>query len=244
MSTKDKRQSTVNMEIIGVSESALKYIRVHIITGTLAPGQKLNEIELATALGISRAPLREAFRILENEHLVVSVPRKGCCVTGLSMKDCQDLFGVRTMMECYAVDLIGSRGIRELPSVETALEKTAELKNPEHKDAYAKFNYLRCIADFHIKLIEAAGNRKINQLYSAIFSSLARYQGLYTYIPGLMEKSQKEHEQFLRLIKRGKYATAKESLSLHINKFIPLIEEQMRSLERVERNGIRETVMF
>jgi DNA-binding GntR family transcriptional regulator len=232
------------MEIIGVSESALKYIRVHIITGALAPGQKLNEIELAKFLGISRAPLREAFRILENEHLVVSIPRKGCCVTGLSMKDCQEIFGVRTMMECFAVDLIGSHGIRELPNVEEALEKTAELKNPENTDAYAKFNYLRSIADFHITLVEAAGNRKINQLYNAIFSGLARYQSLYTYIPGLMEKSQKEHEHFLKLIKKGKYATAKESLSLHINKFIPLIEEKVRSLEKIEKNGICETVMF
>jgi DNA-binding GntR family transcriptional regulator len=232
------------MEIIGVSEGALKYIRVHIITGALSPGQKLNEIELAKSLGISRAPLREAFRILENEHLVVSIPRKGCCVTGLSMQDCQEIFGVRTMMECYAIDLIGSRGIRDLPNVETALEKTAELKNPEDTDAYAKFNYLRAIADFHIKVIEAAGNRKINQLYNAIFSSLARYQSLYTYIPGLMEKSHKEHEHFLKLIKKGKYTAAKESLSAHINKFIPLIEEKVRSLEKIEKNGICETAMF
>jgi DNA-binding GntR family transcriptional regulator len=232
------------MEIIGVSESALKYIRVHIITGTLVPGQKLNEIELARSLGISRAPLREAFRILENEHLVVSIPRKGCCVTGLSMQDCQDIFGVRTMMERFAVDLIESRGIRELPNVEKTLEKTAELRNPENADAYGKFNYLRSIADFHIKLIEAAGNRKVNQLYNAIFPSLARYQSLYTYMPGLMEESQKEHEHFLKLIKRGKYPAAKESLSLHINKFIPLIEEKVRGLERPEKNGMSETAMF
>jgi DNA-binding GntR family transcriptional regulator len=217
------------MEIIGVSEGALKYIRVHIITGALSPGQKLNEIELAKSLGISRAPLREAFRVLENEHLVVSIPRKGCCVAGLSMQDCEEIFAVRTMMECYAIDLIESRGIRELPIVEKALEKTAKLKNPEDTNAYRKFDYLRAIADFHIKLIEAAGNRKISQLYNAIFSSLARYQSLYTYIPGLMEKSQKEHEQLLKLIKKGKHATAKESLSAHINKFIPLIEKKVRT---------------
>jgi DNA-binding GntR family transcriptional regulator len=59
-----------------------------------------------------------------------------------------------------------------------------------------------------------------------------------------MEKSQKEHEHFLKLIKKGKYATAKESLSLHINKFIPLIEEKVRSLEGLEKNGTCETVMF
>lgn len=65
------------MEVFGVKESVVQYLRSNIITGELAAGQILNELELSSLLGISRPPLREAFRIVKNEHVIVSIPRKG-----------------------------------------------------------------------------------------------------------------------------------------------------------------------
>jgi DNA-binding GntR family transcriptional regulator len=65
------------METLSVTKSRVHPLRENIIIGEFAPGQKLNEIELSSRLGISRPPLREAFRLLENEHLVRSIPRKG-----------------------------------------------------------------------------------------------------------------------------------------------------------------------
>ncbi|MBW2123631.1 MAG: GntR family transcriptional regulator, partial [Deltaproteobacteria bacterium] len=69
------------MEIRGVTKSLVDYLRTQIITGNLPPGQKLNEIRLSSDLGVSRPPLREAFRILEHDRLVASIPRKGTYVT-------------------------------------------------------------------------------------------------------------------------------------------------------------------
>ena len=65
------------MEFIGLTESVIKHLRNSIITCVFTPGQKLNEIDLATRLNISRAPLREAFYALENEYLITRIPRKG-----------------------------------------------------------------------------------------------------------------------------------------------------------------------
>ena len=56
------------MKFEGVKEGVFQYLRVHIFSGDLKSGQKLNEIELASKLNISRAPLREAFRLLENDR--------------------------------------------------------------------------------------------------------------------------------------------------------------------------------
>jgi DNA-binding GntR family transcriptional regulator len=56
------------MVVMGVTQSVAQYLRENIFSGELAPGQKLNELELSSRLGVSRPPLREAFRILENEH--------------------------------------------------------------------------------------------------------------------------------------------------------------------------------
>lgn len=215
------------MKIMGVTESAGQYLRVHIITGELAPGQKLNEMELASRLDISRPPLREAFRILENEHLIVSIPRKGCYVTEVSMEEGRGIFEAREMIECFSIDLLQAKKIRDLPHVASALEETADLPAPTSSDPYEKFNYLYAIANFHIKLVESAGNPQLSRFFGSIFSNLARYQEMYVYIPGLMGKSQKDHERVLDLIERGDYGEAKEFLKAHINSFLKFIEKAL-----------------
>ena len=68
--------SNFSLEVQSLTKSVLEYIRNRIITGDLVPGQRLNENELASRLKVSRPPIREAFRVLESEHLVVSVLRK------------------------------------------------------------------------------------------------------------------------------------------------------------------------
>ncbi|MBW1715253.1 MAG: GntR family transcriptional regulator [Deltaproteobacteria bacterium] len=217
------------MEILGVTETVLDYLRTKIITGELAPGQKLNEMELSSGLKISRGPLREALRILEQEHLVVSLPRKGCYVAGISIEDFIELYEAREMLECYAIDLIGLRGKRELPEVEAALEVTADLPFPPDSDEQAKLDYLRAFADFHFKLVEAAENKRVTHFYRTIAFNLARYQFMYAYIPGLTRNSQKEHQRILDYIKTGKYEKAKRFLKSHIKAFVKLMESRVHA---------------
>jgi len=215
------------MEIMGVGESVLQYLRVHIINGEFTAGQKLNEIELSSSLGISRAPLREAFRVLENEHLVVSVSRKGSYVTEISLEDCQEVFEVREMIECASIDLIKAKGIKSLPEVASVLEKTANLHIPNSSDPHIRFQYLKAIDDFHIKLVEAAGNSRLTNFYNAIFISLARYQAMYMYETLYMDESQGAHEQTLHLINGGDYEAAKSLLKSHIAGFLELIQNKI-----------------
>lgn len=215
------------MEIIGVTKSVQNYLRVHIITRNLVPGQKLNEAEIAARLDVSRAPIREAFRILENESLVTSAPRKGCFVSEMSIKDCLDIFAVRTMIECFAIDILKADNIREVPNVAEVLKKTDDLPLPLRDDPYGKYEYLREIAAFHIQLVATSNNARLMTMYNAILPSLARYQSLYTYIPGLMDESHRDHEQILKLIAVGKHEKAKELLAAHISKFIEFVEERI-----------------
>jgi DNA-binding GntR family transcriptional regulator len=203
------------MEFKGVKEGVFQYLRVHIFSGDLMPGQKLNEIELASKLKISRAPLREAFRLLENEHLIVSIPRRGCYVSELSLEDCKEIFQVREMIECFAVDLLKVKGITALPKVSLFLEKTANLPMPDLSDPYEKFEYVKNLLHFHIKLVESAGNSKLNYFYQTIFSSLARYRSTYNPETGLAIKSHKDHNQIIKLIENKDYDHAKEIIKSH-----------------------------
>ena len=219
------------MQIKSVTETVLQDLRVKIIVGELAPGSKLNEKELSSNFGISRAPLREAFRLLESEHLVVYYPRKGSYVTEISIEKCREIYQVRTMMECFAVDLLRAKGIKDLPKVESALEETVNLVMPSNDDVYNKFDYLKAIANFHISLVESAENSQLTYFYHSIFPNLARYQSIYTYISGLMNKSYEEHKEFLRLVKGCDYDEAKNYLKCHIDKFVKIIEGKINDDE-------------
>ena len=222
------------MRILGVTWSVVEHLRDNIITSELAAGQKLNEIELSSQLGISRAPLREAFRILEEGHLVVSVPRKGCYVSDVSLEDFKGLYQAREMVECYSIDLIKEKKITAFPDIEQALHECSGAAVTPQNDRRKKLAYLRMFAKFHEKLVETAGNRQLISFYRKISLNLSRYQFMYAYLPGLTTDSQAGHSGILTLIEKGEYERAKQLLRDHIKHFVKLMEPKMLSNIRAE----------
>lgn len=200
-----------------MTKSLVEYLRNQIITGELAAGQKLNENHLSSRLDISRPPLREAFRILEHEHLVVSIPRKGTYVSNISIEDLQEVYQAREMIECYTIDLLKAKNIRDLPNVESALAKASDLSLPSTLDSEQLFIYYETMTDFHVKLVGSAGNFRMIYFYQAISSNLARYQYMHFSIPGTGRRSLEDHQQVLDFVKIGACDQAKECLRDHIN---------------------------
>jgi DNA-binding GntR family transcriptional regulator len=205
------------MEIMGVTESLVQYLRDRIITGELRAGEKLNEAHLSLSLGVSRPPLREAYRILEREHLVFNVPRKGTYVTEISIEDLQEVTQAREMIEYCAIDLLKAKNIRNLPHVASALDAGLELSVLSSDDTEQYLICIKTFADYHLKLVESCGNGWLIYFYQAIVSHLSRYQFKYFHIPGTRETSLKDHGEVLSFIEAGDHDRAKECLSSHIN---------------------------
>jgi DNA-binding GntR family transcriptional regulator len=110
-----------------VRAQTVEAIRAEIISGTLAPGQKLIERELCEQLGVSRNTLREACRQLEAEGFLVIPPHKGPTVARLSDREARAVYEVREALECFAVRLFVERASDELVAL---LRKTvAELES-------------------------------------------------------------------------------------------------------------------
>ena len=215
------------MGIMGVTESLVQYLRDRIITGELGAGQKLNEAHLSLSLGVSRPPLREAYRILEHEHLVFNVPRKGTYVTEISIEDLQEVTQARQMIECGAIDLLKAKNIRDLPHVASALDAGLELSVPSSDDTEQYLIYIKTFADYHLKLVESCGNGWLIHFYQAIAFNLSRYKFKYFHIPGTRETSLKDHGQVLNLNEAGDYDRAKEYLRSHINYTFELLQSAM-----------------
>jgi DNA-binding GntR family transcriptional regulator len=217
------------MEIISVSSAVVDYLRTQIVTGKFKANQKINENDLATSLGISRPPIREAFRTLENDHLIVSIPRKGTYVTSLSIKDFLGLCQVREMIETYSIDFLKAQNIRELPEVNVALEAGTHLSFPSIESPELMIQYTGTITDFHRKLIEAVGNDRILHIYRAISLNLTRYQIIYFFfVQDSASHSLQHHEEIFHLIKQGKYDHAKVCLLNHLSYIEKVIKDKIR----------------
>ena len=79
-------------------EKILESIREAILKGTLKPGERVSEPELAERFGISRTPIREAFRQLESEGYLEVIPRKGAVVASLSERDVMEFYAIKSIL--------------------------------------------------------------------------------------------------------------------------------------------------
>ena len=154
-------------------EMTTRRLRAQILSGELAPGHRLVEEQICQRLEISRAPLREALRLLANEGLVEHLPRRGVRVTELSERDVDELFGLRALFERYAVQLAfplePATGGDALADVRGRL---AEMKRATVTgDDLGKDDAHRA---FHAAIVALAGNHQLDLAIEPILVQLQR----------------------------------------------------------------------
>jgi len=209
-----------------IPTGAVEYLRNKIIIGKLVPGQKLNEEPLAAELNISRPPLREAFRLLESERLVLNIPRKGTFVSDISVEDLDDLYQVREMIECRAMDLLKIQNIREIPDIEPFLESTDDFAPLDCSDSDAIMRVAAVSCNFHIKLVEAARNSRLAHFYRTISSNVMRYKILFLFLDSKHD-SGKDHRRLVELIQNGLYDETRNFLISHIKISYRFLREEI-----------------
>ncbi|MGI5132232.1 GntR family transcriptional regulator [Pseudonocardia sp. CA-107938] len=152
-------------------EMAVIRLRSEILSGALAPGERIVEGQLTQRFGTSRAPLREALRLLGEQGLVEHLPRRGVRVTRLSPRDIDELFTLRDALEQFAVRCALS-GPARLPvdGVRAAVE--------EMERAAADGDALRKAAahrEFHLALVALAGHHHLMRAYEPVLLRLQLY---------------------------------------------------------------------
>ena len=142
-----------------------------ILSGRTDPGERLVEEQLTRRLGISRAPLREALRLLAQQGLVEHIPRRGVRVATLSDDDFRELYEVREVLERHAVSLI--RPGADLAGLTAALEVMR--KATETGDRLAVADAHR---RFHVEVVTLGGNRQLVALYESVLVRLQLYMAV------------------------------------------------------------------
>ena len=167
-----------------------------ILTGEIAAGSKLNEVDIATALGISRGPVREAFSALGQAGLVRQEKNRGVFVRDLPLDEALEIFEVRAMID----EAVGRRlATRATPEQVTLLRGMVERMEKSVKEGRVD-DYHRLNLEFHDTLVEYAGNRKLTALYRRLIKELALLRRRNLADARLLPASASEHRAILKAI--------------------------------------------
>ncbi|MBG9388935.1 phosphonate utilization associated transcriptional regulator [Caenimonas sp. DR4.4] len=196
-----------------------------ILQGEYAPGSKLIEATLAVKMGVSRGPVREAFRMLEEAGLVRTEKNRGVFVRDIPIDEAVEIFDLRAAMD----ELVGRRlaehitpaQLKELKGLVDAMEKAVKAE-----DAY---NYHLLNLKFHDRLVEMTGNGKLTAIYRKLIKELSLFRRLNLADGWLLPISASEHRQIIKAIASGDPVAAGKAMYDHA----------MDSKERTIENDLR-----
>ena len=196
-----------------------------ILVGEYEPGSKLIEAALAAKLGVSRGPVREAFRMLEEAGLVRTQKNRGVFVRDIPIDEAVEIFDLRAAMD----ELVGRLLANNITPVQTKVLKglvEAMEKSVKAQDAHA---YHLQNLHFHDQLVEMAGNRKLTEIYRKLIKELSLFRRLNLADGWLMPISANEHRQIVKAIASGDADAAGRAMFNHV----------MQSKERTIENDVR-----
>lgn len=208
-----KNLQPINLESrLPLRESVCESIRRAIADGSLRPGTRLMEIQLAEDLGISRTPVREAIRKLELEGIVVMIPRRGAYVADISLKDITEIYEVRISLDTLAASLAAERITdEELEEMNRQLLLTGQYVLAGDIPKIVATDSV-----FHDILYRAARNERLVTMINNLRDQLTNIRARSMAQPGRLQDTLAEHRTLLDAIASRDPETAANAARTHI----------------------------
>ncbi|WP_298806579.1 GntR family transcriptional regulator [uncultured Pseudokineococcus sp.] len=194
---------------------AVEQIRRMILSGALGEGERLTEERLTERLGISRPPLREALRTLQQEGLIEVRPRRGAVVTTLTEQDVMEILTLRSALERLAVEL----GVPVLEAERLAPCRAALASMERFAEQEDRGQLVSAAYDFHAAVVALAGHRRLDAAYSSVqrqqrlcmarnlYTRENQYEDLVTHVA--------RHRRLLEVIEGGDPSAVLAELAVH-----------------------------
>lgn len=192
---------TINEKSNSTLTERIQYeIEALILSGTLPPGEHIKEQALATLLGTSRGPVREACRSLERAGLVRIIPNRGVFVRRITLKEVLDIFDIRAQLAHLAGrEAAHNISPRKFAELHVLVENMDEAARNQDADAYLELNL-----SFHEVLYSLCENEKLRQLERELGNSIALYRRRGLASGGGLESSNREHRALTTALAQGK----------------------------------------
>ena len=197
-----------------------------ILVGDYAPGSKLNEAALAEKMGVSRGPVREAFRMLDEAGLVRTEKNRGVFVRAIPIDEALEIFDLRAAMDDWVgkrlAVCISDEQVKEIKAMVAEMDKAVMAQDARQ---YHVLNL-----KFHDRMVEMVGNRKLTDTYRRLIKelSLFRRQNLADVV--LMRTFLSEHKQIVKAIASRDAQAAGQAMFDHV----------MQSKQRTIDNDLRQ----
>lgn len=196
--------------------NAYDWIKNVIESGGFEMGQPLSENYLAKKIGVSRTPIREALRRLEQDDYVKIIPHKGAFVSRVSFEDVKEIYDIRKLLEPFAAlsaaTRVPDKEIDEIEAEWNNLKKEASISED-------KIDLSR-VADmdfaFHSTIIKYASNKRIGAIMSAYYAQIRRFQLLSAQYLSNINETVRQHVELLDSLKKRDPKEFSDLIYIHI----------------------------
>lgn len=184
-----------------------------ILSGDILPGERINESQLSSTLGVSRAPIREACRQLERSGMVEVRINKGTFVKEIDLQEVEELYEIRATLDALAAD--------KAAQIITEDQKTAlhihleEMQQAAQQDDHQ--HYFKANIGFHMCIMHIAGNKNLLEIYEGVSKKASLFRKTSLSAPGRLPVSLKQHEAIYDAIASGDADKAADLMKHHIH---------------------------
>ncbi|NWF57356.1 MAG: GntR family transcriptional regulator [Syntrophaceae bacterium] len=213
------------------SDQVYERLKEKILLGEIDPGERLMQNQVAESLSASRTPVREAFRRLEKDGLVERVPQGGVRVTRIDPDTIQDVFGIRKVLEAYAVELACDRITgEEISTLKRLMSQAREtLKSPE-LDLEAKLKKLfELNSQFHDTIYRASGNAFLLGIINNLRNIVRRMRYLGLRADSTWDQVWDEHSRLIECLERKDRESAAGLIQEHLVNAASYVEAELKS---------------
>jgi DNA-binding GntR family transcriptional regulator len=205
-----------------------------ILRRELEPGERISPPEIAAALGVSITPVRDAVNQMAAEGLVTVTPRRGTIVSPVSVRDIEELYEIRLMIEPQAAEASATRASPDEIGHMQALAKQLEAGLPAGSGRVEDLDtYLREIetdAELHAAVVRAAGNVRLNALYDGLRTHVLIARAVFPRLYRGQPHRRGEHQRIVDAIAAHDGDAARDAMAAHLRQ---ALADTLRHVEEV-----------
>jgi len=196
-----------------LADSLRKWLEAEIAAGRLAPGSRLDEQDIALRFGVSRTPVREAFRLLAASHLVELRGRQGAMVRSIKAHALIEMFQVMAELEGLCARLASRRGDKSFRENITKIHQQLIIQSESGDiDAFYDVN-----TEFHEAIYEASRNTFLADQTRKLRNQVAAYRRRVTHMPSRIADTLREHEEVIQAILAHDGERSHRAMRDHVN---------------------------
>lgn len=198
----------------------VRHIREGILNGSYAPGQRLIEADLTSRLGVSRGPVREAFRQLAAEGLLENASNRGTMVREFNDEAIRELYEIRVSLEKLAAKL-AAQNIDKDGNKLRLLEIMKMLEQDHNR--YSPYDFFQENNDFHGVIAELSGNKQLASMIKKMQFPFVIYRWKTHLYHEVGVEAKEEHREIAQAIFKGNSVEAESKMDLHLRRGASLI---------------------